>query len=181
MTRKQAIQRAIEVLSANAENDEAIALLQDISNELPLVHWSDKSIRDSVEQFRLDHGRVPTVTDFKKAKLPPHPVVKKTYDITLAEWLTENYPEEHPSKEQLIKQRIHNFIEDYNRIKPDSPRQYNEHRAPKATRWQTIGSYLNVSTWKELVERLELQPYLPPPKERQPMNMDVRIYLDFEL
>ena len=70
MTRKQALQRAIEALSTNPEYAEDIRILQEIKDELPLIHWSDSSIRDTVEQFILDNNRVPTVTDFKKKGLP---------------------------------------------------------------------------------------------------------------
>ena len=67
MTRKQAITKAITALHQTGENAEAIRLLQDLSDELPLIHWSDKSIRDTVEQFIQDNGRPPTASDFKKA------------------------------------------------------------------------------------------------------------------
>ena len=83
MTRKQALKQAIRLLSRNPENAEVIEKLQDIHDELPLIHWTDKSIRDSVEQFIADNHRVPTATDFKKAGMPPHPVIKQKYKVTL--------------------------------------------------------------------------------------------------
>lgn len=44
-------------LSQFPEYAEEVQLLQDICDELPLIHWSDKSIRDAVAQFILDYGR----------------------------------------------------------------------------------------------------------------------------
>lgn len=67
MTRKEALKKAIEILS---ETIDITALLQDIYDELPLIHWTDKSIRDTVEQFIIDNIRVPTATDFKKKVCP---------------------------------------------------------------------------------------------------------------
>ena len=64
MTRKQALNKAIQALSKKKEYSEVIQLLQDIHDELPLIHWSDKSIRDTVEQFIVDNGRRPSATDF---------------------------------------------------------------------------------------------------------------------
>ena len=83
MTRKQALYKAIQELSKDEGFFETVKLLQDIYDELPLVHWSDKSIRDTVEQFIVDNGRPPTVTDFKAKGMPPHPVFKQKYKITL--------------------------------------------------------------------------------------------------
>ena len=101
MTRKQALQRAITVLAKNPEYAEDIRILQEIYDELPLIHWSDSSIRDTVEQFILDNGRVPTASDFKKKGMPPHPVIKQKYKITLGEWLEKHYPVRKPTYEEL--------------------------------------------------------------------------------
>ena len=104
MTRKQAIIQAVQALSAQGGNEEAIALLQDIYDEMPLIHWSDKSIKDVVEQFIVDNGRVPTVSDFRKKGMPPHTVFKFRYGITLSEWLSTNYPQ--PERNQENEKNI---------------------------------------------------------------------------
>ena len=87
MTRKQALELAAKALAAN---EEAIQVLHTMIDELPLNRWTEAAIRDSVEQFILDHGRVPTATDFKKRGLPPHTVIKKRFGITLQEWLNRD-------------------------------------------------------------------------------------------
>lgn len=98
MTRKQAITKAIAALHQTGENAEAIRLLQDLSDELPLIHWSDKSIRDTVEQFMLDNGRPPTVSDFKKAGMPSHMVIQNKYKMTLGSgWIKTIPPVSLPS------------------------------------------------------------------------------------
>ena len=58
MTRKQAIIQAIQALSALEGQEEAVTRLQELYEEMPLVHWSDKSIRDTVAQFIADNGSV---------------------------------------------------------------------------------------------------------------------------
>lgn len=90
MTRKQALNKAIQVLSHNGGYAEVIRFLKDIHDELPLIHWSDKSIRDTVEQFIINNCRIPTATDFKRKGMPPHLVIKRKYKITLGEWLEQN-------------------------------------------------------------------------------------------
>ena len=99
MTRKQALALAEQVLSERGQ-DEAAAILHKLSGELPFYSWSEDAIRDAVEQFILDHGRVPTATDFKKRGLPPHTVIKKRFGITLQEWLNKCYPVVKPSEEE---------------------------------------------------------------------------------
>lgn len=94
-TRKQALQRAIEHLSRFPEYAEEVRLLEEICDELPLIHWSDRSIRDTVEQFILDNGRPPTASDFKKAGMPPHTVIQSKYKMPLSRWLDETIP--HPN------------------------------------------------------------------------------------
>ena len=63
MTRKQAITKAIEVLSSTSEHQDIVKVLQSILDDLPLNHWSDDAIRDAIDQFTLDHGRAPRIKD----------------------------------------------------------------------------------------------------------------------
>ena len=120
MTRKEALKKAIVILSESPENIDITRFLQDIHDELPLIHWTDKSIRDTVDQFIIDNGRVPTATDFKKKGMPPHPVFKQKYNLTLAEWLNENYPVTKITSDELKLKHTENFKNDYERIKPKS-------------------------------------------------------------
>ena len=82
MTRKQALSAAIEALNA-AGQTEAAEILHKLSGELPFFSWSEDAIYDAVEQFILDHGQVPTTTDFKKRGLPPHTVIKRRFGLTI--------------------------------------------------------------------------------------------------
>ena len=65
MTRKQAISKAIAALHQTGENTEAIRVLEELREELPIIHWSDAALRDTVDQFIADTGRMPTATDFR--------------------------------------------------------------------------------------------------------------------
>ena len=180
MTRKQALKQAIRLLSGNPENAEVIEKLQDIHDELPLIHWSDKSIRDSVEEFILTYGRVPTATDFKKAGMPPHPVIKQKYKITLGEWLEENYPTYKPSFEELKEQYTKDFLIDYDRIKPRSQEEFNRNKRPHTKGWQTLAFYYNVKSWRNLLKALDLPLYFEMARDRKPANITVNIYTDYD-
>lgn len=63
MTRKQAVLDAIWILSKNKENTQTVEILKEIYEELPLIHWSEKSILDAFTEFLLENDRLPTSKD----------------------------------------------------------------------------------------------------------------------
>lgn len=181
MTRKQAIYQAIQALSALDGQEETISLLKDIYDELPLIHWSDKSIRDTVEQFIVDNGKVPTVSDFRKKGMPPHPVIKQKYKITLSEWLQENYPAPKPNKNEIYKNRTQEFIDEYIRLKPTSSDDFNKRKDPKIKTWASIANYNGVKTWCALLEVLSLPSYsrITHTKHRKTFEISITTDCDF--
>lgn len=91
MTRKQAFLAVIDRFLA--KNDFTTAnKLQEILNEMPYVKWTKSSIKDLVEQFMADHGRLPTSTDFGKNGMPAHAVVRHTCKLTAHNFMAKNFP-----------------------------------------------------------------------------------------
>ena len=180
MTRKQALQRAITELAKSPEYAEDIRILQEISDELPLIHWSDSSIRDTVEQFILDNGRVPTASDFKKKGMPPHPVIKQKYKITLGEWLEKHYPVRKPTYEELKEKYTQMFIEDYYRIKPKSQEEFNRGKRPETRGWQTVANYHHTKSWRNLLKKLDLPLYFDMARDHVPVKITVNFHVDYD-
>lgn len=180
MTRKQALHRAIEYLSQFPEFAEEVRLLQEISQELPLIHWSDRSIRDTVEQFILDNGRPPTASDFKKAGMPPHTVIQNKYKMPLSQWLNENYPTPKPSAEELKAEYTRAFLEDYHRIRPRSQYEFNQHKRPETRGWQTVAAYHNTRSWRNLLKKLDLPLYFDMKRDHVPANLKVIVHNDYD-
>ncbi len=178
MTRKTAINQAIYILSQSKGNEEIIEKLQDILNEFPLIHWSDKSIRDRVEQFIEDEGRTPTVSDFRKKGMPPHPVFKQKYNINLAEWLNQNYPTNRPTAEEITNNYIQEFISEYNRIKPRSADEYDSKRTKGVKSWQTVRSRCEQTSWRGLIKHLDLPFYFDMQKDHVPMKFNIKVTTD---
>lgn len=176
MTRKQALHKAIEVLKLQGEN-EAAAVLAELHGELPLIHWSDSSIRDTVEQYILDHGTPPTPSCFKAAGMPPHTVIQNKYGITLSAWLAANYPTPKPSRDELRERYTAEFVQEYERIKPKSADEYNAKRVG-AKGWLTIARYNDVKTWCQLRKKLGLKPYFETRNDHVPVQFKVRVFLD---
>lgn len=178
MTRKQVLQRAIDFLSKYPEYAEDIRILKEISDELPLIHWTDSSIRDAVEQFILDNGRIPTASDFRKKGMPPHPVIKQKYRITLSEWLGQNYPNVKPTPLQLKETYTKDFIEDYNRIKPKSQKEFTQNKRPQTKGWQTVAQYYQVNSWRGLLKTLNLPIYSPKNEQKGSTNLIITFHVD---
>ena len=181
MTRKQAITLAIQALTEAGQNEEAIAVLRVLSEELPLVHWSDAAIRDAVDQFILDQARVPTATDFKKRGLPPHTVIKNRYGATLQDWLQENYPVVKPSQEEQRRALTKEFKKEYLRIRPKSADEYNDNRTPGSPCWYTVAVHNQTKRWRELLKKLNLPIYnnVDVPREAPPLKVNIFTHYDF--
>ena len=180
MTRKEALHSAISQLADRPENQEIIEVLQGLFDDIPYHGWSDGTIHDSVKQFILDNGRIPTVTDFKKKELPPHPVIKNRYGITVKEWLNENYPVIKPSREEIINKCTDDFIEDYYRIKPRSQEVFNENKRTTTKGWKTIASYHGKKSWRSLLKALDLPLYFDMKKDHTSKISAVNIYTHYD-
>ena len=181
MTRKQAISQAIQVLLETGQHEEAIEVLQNISDELPLNRWSDRAIRDSVDQFILDHGRIPNVSDFKRHGLPPHPVIKNRYGVTLQIWLADNYPVRPPDPEVSKKAVTESFITEYQRIRPSSGDKYDAMRASGTPCWYTVARHNGKARWRALLEALELPVYsnIEVPRAKPEFKVHIISHYDF--
>ena len=84
MTRKQAISKAIQLLSVNHENDDIIYKLKEIEDELPMPVWTKKSIIDAIETYASEHNdTLPPVADLTNAnKLPSNTVITNLFKLS---------------------------------------------------------------------------------------------------
>ena len=182
MTRKTALQEAISQLSRDQKNTEICEKLSDILEDMPLTNWTDKTIRDRIEQFYEDEGRYPTTTDFKKKGMPPHPVFKHRYKVNLSQWLQENYPVPKITYEERKEKHTQAFKEEYLRICPKSSDDFDQRRRSGVISWRGLAPYYNVTSWHNLLKVLDLPVPKPSSKERvkQKFKVTVLTDLDFE-
>lgn len=180
MTRKQAIIKAIAALKQEGGNAEAIRVLEELSGELPIIHWSDTALRDTVDQFIADTGKIPTATDFKRPGMPPYRVFMYNYGLTPTEWLQANYPEHYPSQQQMMDRYTKAFIEDYLRLKPKSADDFNERRSDKSRGWRSVARYHHLGTWTSLIKHLNLPRYSDSHQGRVPSKVKVVVHNDYD-
>ena len=181
MTRKTALLAAVRLLSADKTNRETVLKLKELAADLPAIHWSDNAIRDAVEQFIEDHGRVPTVTDFRQKNLPSHTVIRQKYGVSLAVWLKENYPSSPVlSHAELKRTYTEAFLADYARIKPSGGDAFNKNRTLSKS-WQTVAKYHAVGSWGALLHTLGLQQFdAEKRKNRAPLRVHVIVDKEWE-
>ena len=134
MTRKEAINYAIRtIIDANGDN-EAVQLLRDIQEEMPIHHWSKKSILDACTQWVQDHGFMPTAQRLDQISyLPSHTALKTHFNMTYAEFLNKYFarPNEHYIPQYGSKptgEWLKLFREEYQRIKPTSQLEFDLQR-----------------------------------------------------
>ena len=161
MTRKQALCMALEVLT----DDTAKAKVMEILDDMPFTGWSERTIFDTIDQFIIDHGRIPTVTDFKKKGLPPHPVVKLRFNMTLREFLDKHYPANKLCSSKVYFTETKEywrdfFLADYHANKPCSAEEHNANRTNCTPSWQTIAKMFGVMKWVDWLNFCNIIPYV---------------------
>lgn len=92
MTRKQALEQAIELCKENNKT-EVSEVLMSLCNELPLVRWTQESIVDAVKQFHIDYHRPPRAKEFdNNPKLPCHAMVRLRFGTGTHALVTKCFP-----------------------------------------------------------------------------------------
>jgi hypothetical protein len=171
MTRKQALHKALEVMT----DQEAVEKIHELLEALPLTGWSERTIFDTIDQFVLDHGKNPTATDFIPKGMPPHTVIKLRFGMTLGEFLERYYPQPKVSR----KKQREIFIAEYKRIIPESASDFNEHKATGVPTWITFSRMFGIGRWLEWLKFCGLERKGPTLKARaRIVGVDVISYND---
>jgi len=160
MTRKEALQLAVDILSEKPSAQETVTKLNEILENLPITRWTDSVIRDTVNQYTLDHGKLPNTKRFHDPGMPPPIAITRVYHMTVREFLEHFYPEIllnlSDKIERQKQQQITLFISEYQRIKPASREDYDRQRSPGTRCGQTIMVYNNLTSWSSLLQLLNL-------------------------
>lgn len=100
ITRKTAIYKAISLLERQGNRREEIVILQELATGMPILQWSEKVAKDCIDNFYLDNGRLPTVTDLQKKNtgLPAHTNFKYLFGVTASQWLSQHSQSYEPPK-----------------------------------------------------------------------------------
>ena len=160
MTRKQALEAAMGAINDPIAQEKIKEILED----MPFTQWSERTIFDTVDQFILDNGRSPTVREFDKRGMPPHPVIKNRFGITTREFLDKYYPTQRRCDSNLYytkskEEWLSFFMHSYNSLKPTSAEHYNKERPKGSPTWYVYAKLYGLSKWNELLEFAKLDRY----------------------
>lgn len=161
LTRKTALLEAVELVK-NAElpqehKNELIQKLMLCAEELPFAKWTEEAIYDACSQFLIDHGRVPSISEFDRAGLPSHTVVKRRLGITVRQLRLRCYPQE--LLEEINRETyIEAFREEYRRCGARTQKEYDRKRESGQPCTQTILKATGLKRWSELLDMAGLEP-----------------------
>ena len=92
LTRKAAVLQAITLLEKEENHEEEIRILKKFSVGLPVLQWTKEVAADCIDNFLLENGRLPTVTELAQNKeLPFHTSLKYLFGVPARKWLEERY------------------------------------------------------------------------------------------
>ena len=159
MTRKQVLHRVLEIVT----DEEIRVKIAEIIDELPLTGWSEKTIFDTINQFIVENGRAPSLTDFKSKGLPPHPVIKLRFGMTLREFMNTYYPKSNLCSSKIYRYKTKEewkqiFLNEYFEKKPLSANEYNRIREVGTPSWATVAKMFGVTGWLKWLEFCEIAP-----------------------
>lgn len=166
MTRKQAVLAAIEVLSKNKKNAMIVEVLEQIYDDLPLVHWTREMALDALQDFYLENNRLPVNSELGR-KLPAKLTLKRLFGIgTLTDIERTFFPDqfiEHNNGERYWWYSEDDFQECFVRnymkinggkyVRYDDYDKYREAGTPSLA---NIIDKLKCDSYRELIERTEI-------------------------
>lgn len=155
MTRKQALLAVLET----ATDKEAIAVIQDMVENMPYHEWDSATIDDAIEQYNFDHGHYPKPSNFVYDKKLPNPstvfyrtgIPLKDYLKRFYTKLTNSVKYYDKSKEEWLKI----FRSEFDRIHPKGAIDYNARRDKSTPSWNIIVGMFGKKKWTELLDIAE--------------------------
>ena len=186
MTRKQAVLDAIWILSKNKENTQTVEILKEIYDELPLNHWSEKSILDAFAEFILENNRLPTKNDLC-VDLPSMTAIKRIFGISsLIEFEKKYFPEKFNDESRTSSYWWYSlndykdcFIRNYTTINGGLYVKYDDYdlyREPGTPTVRAIIKKLECNSYNDLLTKVGLK------KRREPLSVqsNKRTIINFE-
>lgn len=148
---------AIQQLPESEENKQAIIRLTNVKRQDRLMRWTKEQVFEALDKWKAEHDRNPTMTNLSETDMPSGSTIQCLFDMKPTAFLNIYYPNDKPKKitsQYTIKSKqewIDNFIEQFNKNKPISGREYDLKRDKGTPTWGTIARYVGVTTWTKLL------------------------------
>ena len=151
MTRKQALLAVLET----ATDTEAIAVIQDMIENMPFHEWDSATIDDAIEQYKFDHGHYPKPCNFRDDRRLPNasPVLYRT-GVLLKDYLKCFYTKMTNSVKYFDKPKeewLKIFQSEFDRIHPKSANDFNVRRDKSTLTWNVVAEMFGTKKWNKLL------------------------------
>lgn len=162
MTRRRALQLAVRAVEGEAK-----AKLQELAAELPFTGWNESNIRDGLERFLREYGRLPQKRDYIHCRyLPGIDVFRRQYRMSRTGWIQQYCPDLTAAVADGARKKrdsLQDFVAEYLRIAPCSKREFDQKRdAARYCTAEVVMRRNSVRSWKDLLRRCGLEAVPPP-------------------
>ena len=162
MTRRRALQLAVRAVEGEAKKK-----LQELAAELPFTGWNESNIRDGLERFLHEHGRLPQKREYIHCRyLPGIDVFRRQYRMSRTGWIQQYCPDLAAAAAGSARKKrdsLQDFAAEYLRIAPCCKREFDQKRnAALYCTAEVIMRRNGVRSWKDLLCRCGLEAAAPP-------------------
>lgn len=168
MTRQEALYYAISAIEQQPESEagkRAIDVLLKMAESCKYIKWTKETVIQALDNWKIEHGRNPSVTDLSEPDMPKGTTIKKLFDMKPSAFLNMYYPREHKKKATTkydlmsLEEYKSIFVEQYQKHKPTSSKQYDSLRDVSTPSWNTIAIRCGLTTWNELLSFSKVERY----------------------
>lgn len=170
MTTKEALELAIITLQkepVNTENSEAIKLLQQLHRRDIVAKWTKESIIETLDDWKEQNGRPPTVTNLIEPGMPGANIIQKHFGMRASAFLHRRYP---PDNNPALPKNQYGFLssDDWlscfreqflKHCNEDgfSSKTYNMLKDKGTPLWMTIARHCGTTQWTKLMELADVK------------------------
>lgn len=155
MTRQEALRAAIRLLGQMDQTEEIKDIVSGLKKFEPVSYkrkWTRQSIYETVKMWSEVHGRCPTTKEMEYLReLPGAFAIKREYKMGSREFLNVYFPVKVSKSDCKDRELLDSFIAEYERVKPQSARDYNERKDSGLPTWNAVARRLGLRRWSELL------------------------------
>lgn len=158
MTKEEAVRAAVNKLKQMEQTEEIREIIRGLEKFEPGQYrrkWTPDAVYEAVRIWSLAHGHLPSAKEMEiYRELPGSGVIRREFGISSGEFLRRFFADrekEHRHLKEPAGDCLQQFILEFNRIRPESGRDYDVRRAPGMPSWMQTARALHVSGWTDLL------------------------------
>ncbi|MDE5965684.1 MAG: hypothetical protein K2G89_02495 [Lachnospiraceae bacterium] len=158
MTKEEAVRAAVKKLKQMEQTEEIREIIRGLEKFEPGQYrrkWTQEAVYEAVRVWSLAHGHLPSAKEMEiYRELPGSSVIRREFGISSGEFLRRFFAGREKKQQVVMEPEadcLQQFIMEFNRIRPESGRDYDMRRAPGILSWMQTARALRVSGWADLL------------------------------